>query len=104
MRPKTTLQLMMQEVDVKKIKEPKNRELLEEIFSLVKKIERRERWYWTIGRGILFTLASTVGFILLIIVFLRLAQALGFVPYFGDYLRNIIIPILEDILNQRLPG
>lgn len=87
-----------------KIKEPTDRELLEETYSLVKKLERRDQWYWVIARGILFALASTVGFILLIIFSLRIAQYLGYIPFVGESLRNVIVPILEEILNERLPN
>lgn len=88
---------------MKKPSKPTDRELLEEIYSLLRKINRKDKWYSVVGRGILFALASTVGFVLLIIIFLWLAQHLGFVPFFGDYLRDTIVPILEEILNQRLP-
>lgn len=87
-----------------KIKEPTDRELLEETYSLVKKLERRDKWYWVVARGILFALASTVGFILLIIFSLRIAQYLGYIPFFGESLRNVIVPILEEILNEKLPN
>ncbi len=86
-----------------KPKKPTDRELLEEIYSLTRKINRKDTWYWAVGKGILFALASTIGFVLLIIIFLRFAQYLGFIPFFGEYLRDTIVPILEEILNQRLP-